>query len=430
MRAYAGFLLIWTSILAGAPGGTPLQEYSQRRAELRKQIPDGFLVLLGARDDNHAARGPFFQESNFYYLTGWNEPDAALLLMPFSPDLPQGVPTEILFIPSRSAEVEKWTGRKAAPGDPGIDTATGVANVLPREQLEEELRKAANHGAKVYTLTGDARHEKLKSVLPLRDFTDARMTIARMRMKKSDHELELIRQAIEATMEGHLAAWKRMQPGAYEYQVGAALSNAYYEHGCGRHAYAPIIGSGPNATVLHYSANRRRIDDGELVLMDAAGECQRYASDVTRTVPVNGRFTPRQRELYEIVLAAQKAVLAALKPGITMGKTTPNSAYQIAYDYFETHGKDREGNPLGKYFTHGIGHHIGLDVHDAHDPAMPLEAGHVVTVEPGLYIPEEGIGIRIEDIVLITPDGCEVLSRKLPKEVEEIERVLAELRER
>jgi Xaa-Pro aminopeptidase len=159
--------------------------------------------------------------------------------------------------------------------------------------------------------------------------------------------------------------------------------------------------------------------------MDVGAECSYYASDITRTVPVNGKFTARQRELYDIVLGAQKAAIAAAKPGATLGRTTPNSLYQVALEYLNTHGKDRKGGALGQYFTHGIGHHVGLDVHDANDPAVPLAPGMVVTIEPGLYIPEEGIGIRIEDVILITEDGAKVLSSALPREVREVERAIA-----
>jgi Xaa-Pro aminopeptidase len=177
--------------------------------------------------------------------------------------------------------------------------------------------------------------------------------------------------------------------------------------------------------VLHYSRNRRRMDSGELLLMDVAAECAGYTSDITRTIPVGGKFSKRQKEIYDIVLGAQKAAIAAVKPGMTIGKTTPNSIYKIALDYISTHGKDLHGDPLGKYFTHGIGHHVGLEVHDASDTYAALEAGMVITVEPGIYIPEEELGVRIEDVVLVTETGAKVLSARLPRETEEIEKAIA-----
>jgi Xaa-Pro aminopeptidase len=170
------------------------------------------------------------------------------------------------------------------------------------------------------------------------------------------------------------------------------------------------------------------MDAGEIVVMDVAAECDNYASDITRTVPANGKFTPRQREIYNVVLGAQRAAIAAVKPGMTLGKKTPNSLYQVAYDYINTHGKDLHGEPLGKYFTHGLSHHVGLDVHDASDPRDPLKAGMVITIEPGVYIPEENIGVRIEDVVLVTEKGAKVLSGALPVDPDEIERALAQKR--
>jgi Xaa-Pro aminopeptidase len=168
------------------------------------------------------------------------------------------------------------------------------------------------------------------------------------------------------------------------------------------------------------------MDAGELLLMDVGPECSMYASDITRTAPVSGKFSTRQRELYDIVLGAQKAAIAAIKPGAMLGSRFNKTGIQkLVMEYFDKHGKDKHGQPLGKYFTHGLGHHVGLDVHDAFDPAMPLEAGNVITIEPGLYIPEEGIGIRIEDMVLVTESGAKVLSEKLPVSAAEIERAFS-----
>jgi Xaa-Pro aminopeptidase len=160
--------------------------------------------------------------------------------------------------------------------------------------------------------------------------------------------------------------------------------------------------------------------------MDVGGQYSGYTADITRTLPANGHFTPRQREIYEIVLGAQNAVLAAMKPGATLGRQSPNSLFKIAYDYINAHGADREGRSLGRYFIHGLGHHIGLEVHDAGDPNRPLEAGMVVTDEPGIYIPEEKIGVRIEDDMLITATGYKLLTARLPRTVDEVEKIMAE----
>jgi Xaa-Pro aminopeptidase len=217
-----------------------------------------------------------------------------------------------------------------------------------------------------------------------------------------------------------------IRPGEFEYEIASVMVGTYMMDGCRRSAYAPIVGSGPNSTTLHYSRNARRMDAGEVVVMDVAGECDNYASDITRTLPANGKFTARQREIYEVVLGAQRAVIAAVKPGMTISRTTPNSLYKIAFDYIDTHGKDLHGQPLGKYFTHGLSHHVGLDVHDASDTTEPLKPGMVITIEPGIYIPEENIGVRIEDILLVTATGAKVLSAALPTDPDEIERALAQ----
>jgi Xaa-Pro aminopeptidase len=206
--------------------------------------------------------------------------------------------------------------------------------------------------------------------------------------------------------------------------VGTAMTAVYFDSGCERNAYAPIVASGPNAVTLHYNRNDRRMDAGELLLMDVGAECAMYAADLTRTIPVSGKFTARQRELYEIVLGAQRAAIAAAKPGMTLAREGAKSLFLVAKNYMDASGKSASGKPLGDYFTHGLGHHIGLDVHDPGVPAAPLEAGNVITIEPGIYIPEEGIGIRIEDMILITETGAKVLSAGLPSAPEEIEKIL------
>jgi len=177
--------------------------------------------------------------------------------------------------------------------------------------------------------------------------------------------------------------------------------------------------------VLHYNKLDRKIEAGDIVLMDVGGQYSGYASDITRTIPANGTFTPRQREIYEIVLGAQNAAIAALKPGMTLGGQSATSLQKIASDYINSHGKDKEGRSLGRYFIHGLSHHLGLNVHDPSGPYRPLEAGMVITVEPGIYIPEENIGVRIEDDVLITPTGYKLLTARLPRTPDEIEKIMA-----
>jgi Xaa-Pro aminopeptidase len=383
--------------------------FQARRELLKKSLPDSVVVLFGSTEADSGLRSSFFQEPNFYYLSGWAQPGAILLMDPSR---------DVLFLPKKDTAAEKWTGPKASPADVDIQSRTGFTTVLPADAFESELRKSLEHNAHIYTLSDAPQRNKLALVAPFAEISDLQMPIARLRMKKSPEEIALIQHSTDVSILGHRAAWRRLHQGLYEYQIAATMTGLFMDHGCERTAYAPIVASGPNAATLHYSALRRQIDGGEMVLMDVAAECSGYASDITRTVPVSGKFTERQREIYDIVLGAQKAAIAAIKPGVMIGqKSTPGSLNKIAQDYIEAHG-------YGKYFTHGLSHPVGLDVHDPYDPALPLEAGDVITIEPGIYIPEEKLGIRIEDVVLVTDEGAKVLSDALPREAEEIEKTL------
>ena len=392
-------------------GGISRQEYQSRRMELRQSL-DGVLVLFGANepDDLHLS---FFQETNFLYLSGWREPGAAMMLSKNE---------EIIFLPERDLRMENFTGRKVGPEDAGAKEKTGFEKVMPRSALEPEFLRLARQSEHVYAIPSDAQAQKLAALAPLHEQRSALELLERRRMIKSPAEIELLTRAANASVAAHLAAWKQIRPGLFEYQIAATMVDTYEQMGCERSAYSPIVGSGPNSTILHYMANRRRMDSGEVLLMDVGAECSDYASDVTRTVPVNGKFTPRQREIYNIVLGAQKAAIAAVKPGMKI--RGENSLYTIAYDYINSHGKDLHGEPLGKYFTHGLSHHVGLDVHDLSDVNAPLQPGMVITIEPGIYLPEENIGVRIEDTILVTETGSKNLSGALPRNADEIERLV------
>jgi Xaa-Pro aminopeptidase len=390
----------------------PLDEFKTRRANLRSSF-DGVLVLFGrveGRDEVYRAT----EEPNFYYLTGWSQPGARLLVTPTR---------ELLFLPHHNERAERFQGKRSSAEDADVRALTGFDEVLPIEKFESELDRALSEHDKLYVLPGQPATEKLKELYPFREISEAAPVITKLRVKKSPAELAAIQHATDVSMEAHRAAWKRMAPGLSEYQIAAVLWTTYIESGCEGVAYSPIVGSGPNSTVLHYSANQRRMDRGEVVVMDAAAQCDDYASDITRTVPVAGKFSARQREIYQVVLGAQKAAIAALKPGVRMAGPGDSLA-KIARDYMDAHGKDKHGEPLGKYFVHGLGHPVGLQVHDPNVDG-PLEAGMVVTIEPGIYIPEESIGARIEDVVLVTENGAKVLSGALPKEVDEIEKAVA-----
>jgi Xaa-Pro aminopeptidase len=428
--------LLWLALAAvlGAVEREPLEAYRQRREALAARHADGVVLLFGLTErEGQFTRSPFRQENNFYYLSGWNEPAGVICLLGKGKAGPH---REILFLPERDHAHEAWTGPRVGPDDPGAAASSGIGEVRSLNELEAVVSEALKDRPRVYTLQArrspgfeqppepdrDARLEQLAPGYPK---VDIRESIEAMRRIKSDGEVRLIRKATEASMASHRAAWEKIAPGVYEYQIAATMLGVMMDQGCLRAAYTPIIGSGGNATVLHYSQSTRRMRAGELVVMDVGGEYGHYATDITRTVPVSGRFTPRQREIYDIVLGAQQAALDAIGPGMTLGGHGKKSLGDIVRAYFNSHGRDQDGQPLGRYFLHGVGHQVGLEVHDPGDASTPLEPGMVVTVEPGLYLPQEGIGVRIEDMVLITEDGAEVLSKSLPKDADEIERLMA-----
>ena len=406
------FLALVVLLAPFAPAKMPVKEFRARRANLRKAL-DGAMVLFGrveGRDEVFRSD----QEPNFFYLTGWSQPGARLLITPTE---------EILFLPHHNERTEHFQGKRASAEDPGVQVITGFEQVLPIERFESELDKALSAHERFYALLNLPSTEKLQTRYPFREISDAARPITKLRVKKSPAELAAIQRATDVTLQAHRDAWKRITPGMYEYQIHATLEDAFLENGCEAVAYAPIVGSGPNSVVLHYSANRRPMDRGEVLVMDSAAQCDGYASDITRTIPVGGKFSARQREIYEIVLGAQKAAIAAMKPGVRLSGEG-DTLQKVAKDYMDAHGKGPNGERLSKFFVHGLGHQVGLQVHDPNIEG-PLEAGMVVTVEPGIYIPEENIGVRIEDVVLVTENGAKVLSSALPREPDEIEKAVA-----
>lgn len=376
-------------------------DFSDRRADLEAHLKGKNLVVLGLSEEEGDTRDGFFQEPNFYYLTGLKDPGGAVIFK-------DGTAT--IYLDRRDEKKERWTGKKLAFEDrPDLGS-----QLKPADKLEGDLKELTG---KLFVLTHS--REKMRRLAPKAQLEEAEPFLARMRNVKSASELAIMQKAIDASIAAHRESWRTARPGLYEYQLASAMSGVYFAMGCQRNAYPPIVGSGPNGTVLHYFRNNRRMDAGELVLMDVGAECDGYAGDITRTIPVNGKFTARQRELYDAVLAAENAVIAAAKPGMT-----PNQLKQIAVDSLNKH-KEK----LGKYLIHGVSHQVGLEVHDAYVKDDPFPAGSVVTVEPGVYIPEEGIGIRIEDMILLTKDGARNLTASLPREAEDIEREMAKPRQ-
>jgi Xaa-Pro aminopeptidase len=442
---FAAVLLLAAAAIASAWGVAsarfrqPNDEYAARRATLRAAV-DGPIVIYGYTGHEDASEvAVFFQEPSFYYLTGHDQPGAVLLLVPDAASGSLGevtmAPRERLFLPPRDPQKEVWEGPKMGPDDPGVQQETGFATVESAANLKGDLEKLAKTYKTFYTLLPPAKEQgyphftesvaALRTLVPQAKIKDISPKLYALRQIKSAGELALMQKAIDLSIDAHFAAMKMMRPGLFEYQVAARMKDIHEMGGCAREAYAPIVGAGFNSTVLHYSALDSEIDDGDLVVMDVGGEYGGYAADITRTVPANGKFTPRQREIYDIVLGAQNAALAATKPGAVL-YGTKDSLQQIVTDYINTHGKDKEGRLLGRYYPHGVSHHIGLEVHDPGDRQRPLEPGMVISMEPGIYIPEENLGVRIEDDVLITRDGYQLMTARLPRTADEIEKIIAE----
>jgi len=414
----------------------PLSVFAERRAKLVAAV-NAPIVLFGYT--GHEEANPsyvFMQEENFYYLTGHNEEGAALLLVPESAEQKGWTGArEILYLPPRDPRQERWNGPRMGPDDPGIQEKTGFTRVETFAKLRDTLAGLAKNYPEIYTELPGPHDEGfphaanwskwVKDAVPQASVMDVSSAVGTLRAIKTSGELALIQKAIDPSIDAHLAAMKMVRPGLYEYQVAARMVEIHEYAGCETEAYSPIVGTGFNSTVLHYNKVDRRIEDGDIVLLDVGGQYSGYASDITRTIPANGKFTPRQREIYEIVLGAQNAAMEAVKPGMTLGGNDATSLQKIAMDYIDSHGKDKEGHSLGRYYIHGLSHHVGLNVHDPSGPSRPLEPGMVITIEPGIYIPEENLGVRIEDDVLITATGYKQLTARLPRSPDEIEKIMA-----
>lgn len=446
-------VLLFFSLSLFAVERQPNADYQARRKALAEKTNGGAVVLFAATE----AEGPnalygFRQDDNFYYLTGWREPGAALVILPAqqppadSSTQPgsrnQGLRPyiEILFLPAHNLSQERWTGPKLGPEHPDVKRLTGFDRVEVLDRMRDELvRLLPSPSAAVYSdipesgETTPSTHSlewlRRANAFPnYVSFKDLKPLLSALRVTKDAGELALIRKATDASIAAHVAAMHAMKPGITEREISALMQGEFGKRGCQRPAYAPIVGSGLNSTVLHYSEDDAPINNGDVVVMDVGGEYSMYATDITRTLPANGKFTARQREIYEIVLGAQRAAEAAFEAGKSaIGRTAQNSLHRVAYDYINTHGKDRQGQPLGKYFIHGLSHYVGLNVHDPGDATAPLKPGAVFTIEPGIYIPEEKLGVRIEDIYYVDATGKLVnLTASLAHTADEIERTMAE----
>ena len=447
IRWFAALVVLAGVVPACALESVPKAEYHQRRVALAGKLKGGVAVLFAA-EQPLVDFMPYRQDEDFYYLTGWTEPGAAVVIVAATDAVAADAATataarpaqpyrEILFLPTRNVRVEKFTGAKMDATTPGAAATAGFDEVQPMTAMpgvlnalvasdRERLRKMAVEpgSAPAQALLGfTATTLGLDAAPPTVNVAEL---VVPLRAVKSGAELALLRKASDASIAAQMAEMKAVRPGVKERKVAGLITATLMDEGCERVSYAPIVGSGANATTLHYSDNSAVMQAGDVVVIDAAGEYSMYASDITRTLPVNGKFTARQREIYDLVLGAQRAAAAAFVAGKSKINDPlhkePDSLDQVAFAYINAHGKDLHGQPLGQYMVHGLGHLVGIDVHDPWDYTKPLDKGMVFTIEPGIYLPEEKIGVRIEDVFYVDADGKLVdLIAALPHEAAEIE---------
>jgi Xaa-Pro aminopeptidase len=447
LRALALFTVVLTSIHAFALDRQPSAVYHARRVSVAEKL-DGGVAVLFAAEQPQLDFMPYRQDSDFYYLTGWNEPGAAILVEAATPadgPRPARAYREVLFLPTRNMRMERYTGEKLGADTPGAAATAGVDEVKAMSELPGLLDELASQDPRALrTLWSEPDTAEAKSLIAWTATTlgldqppayaNVRDLTNQLRAIKDPGEIALLHKASDASIQAQLAMMRAVHPGVTEDAVAGTIIEKLMENGCERVSYAPIVGSGKNSTVLHYSNNSETMQSGDVVVVDAAGEYSMYASDITRTVPVDGHFAARQREIYDIVKGAQKAAMDAFVAG-TSHINDPthrhtDSLDTIAWNYMNAHGKDLHGEPLGKYFIHGIGHSVGIDVHDPWDYSKPVQPGMVFTIEPGIYIPEEKIGVRIEDVFYANPDGkLECLTCALPKDAEAVEKIMKEATE-
>lgn len=396
-----------------------------RRRALLRRLGRATVLIPASHERNveieYVQDNDFRQDNTFFYLTQLETQDAWLLLSARGPDSMETV----LFLPPRTPSRERWTGLRLGPDSIGM-RLSGIKTVLPIDSLENRLLRARFGGGPrpIYTVINSKTKDDdrisdlvfsgadVRNVLPIVDS---------MRYVKDADEVARLRRAVDISVAGHVAAMRAARPGMYEYEIEAALEHGFRANGADRLGYPSIVGSGPNTTTLHYDVNRRRTENGDLVVIDAAAEWGQYTADVTRTFPVNGKFTPRQKAIYDLVLGAQQAAFDSVRPGVTLFQLDA-----IARRYMREHSGTLCGQKTcddREFFNHGLGHPIGMDVHDV-GFSRPLEVGAVFTIEPGIYIQAENLGVRIEDDVLVTAQGGEWLSAGAPRTTADIERLM------
>lgn len=430
-------------------------EFAQRRHKLLDQLaPNSALVIQSAPmvNRNSDVDYLFRQDSNFYYFSGFNEPDAYLLLKKTASGSEYH-----MFCQPRNKEMEIWFGYRA--GEAGVKQDYQVEHSYSNELLAEKLPELLNGVEHLYyhwensVLTehlqdclATMRKRSRQGVIPPSQLLQLSNITNEMRLIKSPAEQELMRRAAEVSAQGHIKAMQGCKPGVMEYQLDSHLQHCFTMNACPQAAYPSIVGGGKNGCILHYIENDQPLKDGELVLIDAGAEYQYYAGDITRTFPVNGRFSAEQAALYEVVLKANLECIAMVKPGTNWNSIHEHAVLVLTTGLVELGLLKGEVNALieeeayREFFMHKLGHWIGMDVHDVGDYKVDgqwrnLAPGMVMTVEPGIYVAIDnmqvderwrGIGIRIEDDVLVTEQGCEVMTSSVPKSIAEIEALMAD----
>jgi len=429
-------------------------EFEHRRQQLMEQVGLGNIAIIASamvRTRNRDVDYPFRQDSDFYYLTGFNEADA---LAVFIPGRQQG--EYILFCQEFDEKKALWEGAHA--GLEGAINDHGADDSFPIDDLGDILPGLLENKNKVFYPMGrdsDLDHNLMEWITHIRSQTRSGInapgelvslehTLHEMRLIKSSEEIKLMQKAIDVSAKGHIRAMQRCQAGRYEYQIEGEMIHEFIDNGLRAVAYPSIVAGGENACVLHYTENNAVLKDGDLLLIDAGAECDHYAADITRTFPVSGVFSTEQKLLYQLVLDAQLAAMQEVKVDTPWNKAHEASVKVLTKGLVElgllTGDVDAliEDESYKLFYMHRIGHWLGMDVHDVgdykiNDEWRVLEAGMVLTIEPGLYIPEEcdsvdekwrGIGIRIEDDVLVTEQGYQVLSQAIPKTIAEIEAIM------
>ena len=410
------------------------------RQRLAAKLQKNSMAILQAADIMpRSADGvlPFIQNSDFFYLTGVEQEDSMLILFP---DAVEEKHREILFLRETNDHIRTWEGEKLTKEQ--ATAATGVKTVLWNDEFPILLRTLALQAETLYltlneyvraTITVETKEvrfaKQCQALFPLHRYARLAPLLYELRCVKSQIEIDLLKEACNMTDRGFRRLLGFVRPGVWEYEVEAELAHEWMRQRSRGFAYQPIIGSGINACVLHYITNDHQCQDGDMLLLDVAPEYAGYNADLTRTIPVNGRFTSRQRQIYDAVLHVMRECYKLLTPGTILTdyqkkveKVMEEQLLRLGLLNAEEVAKQNPDKPLvKKYFPHGTSHHLGLDVHDVSPPNYPLRPGMVLTVEPGIYIREENLGIRLENDILITEDGIVDLMGHIPIEAEHIE---------